>query len=56
MSLEMKHFTLTLKHDQGKCKLRVTATSEKTARLMVRAAERCPDGAIIAVKEIPALS
>ena len=40
-------YILTVKHDHGKARIKITAQSEQAARGMVMAAERCPESAII---------
>lgn len=47
----MKDFIVTVKHDQGTKKIRVTAIAEDVARNMVYMAENCPESAIIKVRE-----
>jgi len=46
----MRYYTLTVKHDNGKVKLKTAATSEQAARKIIQNNEGCPDCAIIKVK------
>jgi len=43
----MKTYTATLKHDTGKIRLRVIASSEQAAIDMICKAEGCPPRAIV---------
>lgn len=43
----MKRFRLTLKHDNGKFKIKTVAQDEETAISMVMNAEGCPRTAIV---------
>jgi len=47
----MKTFTAKVKHDRGTARLQVRAGSVAAARQAIKAAERCPDRAIISLKE-----
>ena len=49
-SFIMRYYTLTVKHDNGKVKLKTAATSEQAARKIIQNNEGCPDCAIIKVK------
>ena len=49
----MYQYTVTVKHDNGKTRFRVTAENEQKAGQQVMSAENCPPWAIIAVKETP---
>ena len=48
---KMKTFIAKLKHDSGTFRLQVRAGSVAAARQSIKAAERCPDRAIISLKE-----
>ncbi len=45
-------YVLTVKHDHGRARIRVTAQSEQAARGMVMAAEHCPESAIACCRVI----
>jgi hypothetical protein len=46
----MKTYTATIKHDTGKVRLRVTASSKEAAILMICNAEGCPPRAIVNIR------
>lgn len=50
-STDLKHYTLKVKHDNGKVNLKTTASSEKEAKEKIMKAEGCPESAIISCKE-----
>jgi len=50
-STDLKHYTLKVKHDNGKVNLKTTASSEKEAKEKITKAEGCPESAIISCKE-----
>lgn len=47
----MKTFIAKVKHDRGTTRLKVTAGSVAAARQAIKAAEGCPDWAIVSLKE-----
>lgn len=48
----MKTYIMTLKHDTGKTKVKVTASNLETAINMVVLAENCPRRAIVKTQQI----
>lgn len=48
---EVNEYIVTVKHDEGKTKLRVTASSEDAAKKKIMSAEGCPERAIISIKK-----
>ena len=46
----MKWYMVTLSHDEGEFSIKVNASDSLIARLKVKAAESCPDSAIVKVK------
>lgn len=47
----MKQFVVTVKHDTGLKRIRVTASDEAKARELVMIAEGCPESAIVKVRK-----
>lgn len=45
-------YVLTVKHDQGKARIQVTAQNEQAARRIVMSAEHCPESAIVRCRAI----
>jgi len=46
----MRHYILTVKHDNGTMKIKTFASSRQSARHIIMAAEGCPERAIINIK------
>jgi hypothetical protein len=50
--MTVKLYSVTVRHDNGIARLRIAATDETAARVIVMKAEQCPHDAIIRVREI----
>ena len=48
---KLKNYTLTVKHDKGKKKIKTTASSEAEAKKKIMNYEKCPESAIIDCKD-----
>lgn len=48
---KLKNYTLTVKHDNGKKKIKTTASSEAEAKKKIMNYEKCPESAIIDCKD-----
>ena len=48
-NFQLHEYILTVKHDNGKVKIKTVASSETAARTIVENAEHCPPRAIIKV-------
>lgn len=44
--IEMKTYCVTVKHDNGKCRISLMAQNEDAAKRMIMKAENCPECAI----------
>jgi len=51
--IDMKHFTLTVQHDNGEVKIKIIASDKNAAIQKVMSAENCPASAITDVVEEP---
>lgn len=49
---DVKTYQVTVKHDNGKVKIRTAATDKDAARNIICSAEGCPDTAILKVVEL----
>jgi hypothetical protein len=50
--MQSHDYVLTLKHDNGKFRIRTAAEDEKMAKQLVMAAENCPECAIVKVHPV----
>jgi hypothetical protein len=49
--LEVSEYIVTVKHDEGKKKIRTSASSEDAAKKKIMSAEGCPESAIVSIKK-----
>ena len=47
----MKNYLARIQHDKGIVRIKTRATSKTVAKKMIMIAERCPESAIISIRE-----